>query len=182
MPRIHVVGASGAGTTTLARELTGRLGATHLDTDDFFWLPTTPRFQKIRERSERQALLGDALARHPSWVLSGSLCGWGDIFIPRFELVVFLWLAPDVRLARLRAREQAEFGRSIAPGGPRHAEFEKFMAWAAGYDDGLEIPERCLKLHEQWLAALPCPVVRITDAGGAGEHAELVLRALAGVR
>jgi adenylate kinase family enzyme len=180
--RLHVVGASGTGTTTLARALSARLGATHLDTDDFFWLPTAPRFEKIRERSERQALLGDALTRHPSWVLSGSLCGWGDVFISRFELVVFLWLAPEIRLARLRAREQEEFGAVIAPGGPRHAAFEKFMMWAAGYDERLDVPERCLKLHEQWLAALPCPVVRITDPGGVREHADVVVRALAGAR
>ena len=180
MARIHVVGASGSGTSTLARALAARLGAEPLDTDDFFWLPTDPPFRKIRERAERQALLGAALDDHPAWVLSGSLCGWGDMFIPRFELVVFLWLAPEIRLARLRARERERYGEAVAPGGPRHAASEAFIAWAAGYDEGLEVPERCLKLHEQWLAALPCPVVRITDPDGVGEHAETVLRALAG--
>ena len=180
MARIHIVGASGAGTTTLGRALAARLGAAHLDTDDFFWLPTEPPFETIRERGERQALLGDALARHPAWVLTGSLCGWGDRFIPRFELVVFLWLAPEIRLARLRERELQRYGDAGAPGGPRHAKLEAFLAWAAGYDEGLDVPERCLRLHEQWLAALPCPVLRITDAGEAGAHAETVVRALAG--
>ena len=169
---MHIVGASGAGTTTLGRAVAARLGAAHLDTDDFFWIPTDPPFEKIRERGERQARLGEALARHPAWVLSGSLCGWGDMFIPRFELVVFLWLAPEIRLARLRERERQRYGDAVAPGGPRHAKFEAFIAWAAGYDEILDAPERSRKLHEQWLAALPCPVVRITDAGGAGEHAE----------
>jgi adenylate kinase family enzyme len=180
MARIHVVGASGSGTTTLAGALAARLGAAQLDTDNFFWLPTDPPFEKIRERGERQAMLGAALDRHPAWVLSGSLCGWGDMFIPRFELVVFLWLAPEIRLARLRARELERYGDAVAPGGARHKASQEFIAWAAGYDERLDIPERCLKLHEQWLAALPCAVVRITDTGGVGEHAELVLRALAG--
>ena len=182
MARIHVVGASGSGTTTLAGALAARLGAAHLDTDNFFWLPTDPPFEKIRERGERQALLGETLARYPSWILSGSLCGWGDIFIPRFQLVVFLWLAPEIRLARLRERERQRYGDAMAPGGPRHASSEAFIAWAAGYDEGLDIPERCLKLHEQWLAALPCPVIRITDAGDVASHTEVVLRGLAGAR
>ena len=175
---MHIVGASGAGTTTLGRALAARLGAAPLDTDDFFWLPTDPPFEKIRERAERQAQLGAALTREPAWVLSGSLCGWGDVFIPRFELVVFVWLAPEIRLTRLRERERQRYGAAIAPGGPRHAKFEAFIAWAAGYDETLDAPERSRKLHEPWLAALPCPVVRITDAGDVASHVETVIGAL----
>ena len=179
MARVHVVGASGAGTTTLGRALAERLGATPLDTDDFFWRPTEPPFEQIRERGERQALLGAALGCQPAWVLSGSLCGWGDVFILQFDLVVFLWLAPEIRLARLRERERQRDGEAVAPGGPRHAKMEAFLAWAAAYDEGLDVPERCRKLHEQWLAALPCPVVRITDDGDVASHIAVVLRALA---
>ncbi len=173
--RVHIVGASGSGTTTLGRALAARLGCPHLDTDDFFWLPSQPKFQHIRVRGERQALLGAALDRHPGWVLSGSLCGWGDVFIPRFELVVFLWLPPAVRLARLRTRERARYGEAIAPGGPLHARYEGFIAWAAGYDAGLDVPERCRRLHEEWLAVLPCPVVRFTDAGSTEEHVAMIM-------
>jgi adenylate kinase family enzyme len=170
--RVHVLGASGSGTTTLGRALAARLGVAHLDTDDFFWLPSEPPFQHIRERGERQALLGADLARHPGWVLSGSLCGWGDIFIPLFDLVVFLWVPPDVRLARLRERERARYGAAIDPGGPLHDRYARFMSWAASYDEGLDVPERCRRLHYEWLASLPCPVVRFLDAAPADEHLE----------
>ena len=159
--RVHVVGASGSGTTTLGRALAVRLGCPFFDTDDYFWLPSEPAFQHIRELGERQARLGAALWAQPDWVLSGSLCGWGDVFIPLFDLVVFLWVPSDIRLARLRARERARYGDAIAPGAPQHDRSEAFMAWAAGYDEGLDVPERCRRLHETWLAALPCPVLRI---------------------
>ncbi len=172
------MGASGAGTTTLGRALATRLDCPHLDTDDFFWLPGEPPFQDIRERGERRALLGAELARHPGWVLSGSLCGWGDVVIPLFELVVFLWVAPDVRLARLRERERDRYGAAIAPGGPRHEAHERFMAWAAAYDEGLDVPERCRRRHEQWLAALLCRVERFMDAGSAEDHAAAIMGGL----
>ena len=93
--RTHIVGASGAGTTTLGRALAGRLTCSHLDTDDAFWLPSDPPFQRIRDRAERQAVLGAELTRYPHWVLPGSLCGWGDLFVPLFQRVVFLWVPPD---------------------------------------------------------------------------------------
>jgi adenylate kinase family enzyme len=168
--RVHVVGASGSGTTTLGRALAARLGVLHLDTDDFFWLPGDPPFEHVRERAERQALLGSALAHPPGWVLSGSLCGWGDRFIPLFDLVVFLWIPADVRMARLQARERARYGAAIDPGGPRHAASQQFLAWAAGYDTALAPPARCRRLHDEWLAALPCRVVRFLDAAPTGEH------------
>ncbi len=39
-------------------------------------------------------------------------------------------------------------------------EHEEFMQWAAGYDTGDETM-RSLRLHQRWLAALPCPWIRI---------------------
>ena len=175
---VHVVGASGSGTTTLGRALAGRRGWAFLDTDEYFWLPSEPPFQHIRERGERQARLGAALRAQPDWVLSGSLCGWGDVFIPLFELVVFLWVPPDIRLARLRARERARYGDAVAPGGPRHDQSEAFLAWAAGYDERLDVPERCRRLHETWLAALPCPVLRIEGTAAVEANLELVSTSL----
>ena len=161
--RVHILGASGSGTTTLARALAARLDCPQFDTDDYFWLPTRPPFTHQRPRPERHALLEADLSRHAGWVLSGSLCGWGDVFIPRFELVVFVSLPPAVRLARLREREQERYDAAeIAPGGALYAAHQVFMTWAASYDDGgLDIRSR--RLHEQWLAGLPCPVLRASS-------------------
>jgi adenylate kinase family enzyme len=172
--RVHIVGASGSGTTTLGLALAGRLDCPHLDTDDFFWLPSDPPFQHIRERSARQALLGGELARHRGWVLSGSLCGWGDVFVPGFQLVVFLWVPPPVRLARLRARERTRYGAAIEPGAPLHDRYERFIAWAASYDEGLDVPERCRRLHEEWLATIPCPVLRLEGTASVQEHLDRI--------
>jgi adenylate kinase family enzyme len=99
--RIHILGASGSGTTTLGRALAERLQCPHFDTDDYFWVPTDPPYTQQRERTERAQLLMDDVTTHNSWVVSGSLCGWGDVAIPLFELVVFLWVPQDVRMARL---------------------------------------------------------------------------------
>ena len=94
-------------------------------------------------------------------MLSGSLCGWGDPLIGRFSLVVFLSLPADVRLARLRAGEAQRYGPAgIAAGGSLHAQFQRFMDWAARYDEG-DLSLRSRQLHEAWLAGLPCPVVRL---------------------
>ena len=156
-----MLGASGSGTTTLGIEIAARFGHRHLDTDDFFWLPTDPPFRERRPVGERLAGLRRALRESSAWVLTGSLCGWGDPLIPEFELVVYLAVPTPVRLARLRAREVRRYGApAIAPGGPLHAAHVEFLEWAGRYDSGG--PDmRSRAMHEAWLAALPCPVVRL---------------------
>ena len=159
--RIHIVGASGSGTSSLAAELAGRYGHRHLDTDDFYWRRTDPPFREKRPPEERLASLRTTFQEAKRWVLSGSLCGWGDPLIPEFEVVVFLLVPTPVRLARLRAREIERYGRqAIAPGGALHEAHVEFLEWAGRYDTG--DPEmRSRAMHEAWLAALPCSVVRL---------------------
>lgn len=159
--RVHVLGASGSGTTSLASALAARHGHRHLDSDDFYWLPTEPPYRQARPREERLALLRPALAASASWVLSGSLCGWGDPLIAEFELVVFLIVPTEVRLARLRARECERYGHeALAAGGALHDAHVEFLDWAGRYDvGGLEMRSRAL--HEAWLRTLPGPVLRL---------------------
>jgi adenylate kinase family enzyme len=73
--RIHILGASGSGTTTLGRALAERLQCPHFDTDDYFWLPTDPPFTHQRERTQRQRLLMDDLTAHDSGLYQGRSMG-----------------------------------------------------------------------------------------------------------
>lgn len=161
MARIHITGASGAGTTTLGRALARALSCAHYDTDDYYWLPTRPRYREKRPIEERHALLLRDLEPHGNWVLSGSLVSWAGPLVPLFDRVVYLLVPTEVRLRRLRAREEERYARD--PDRTRE-EFERdreeFLAWAAAYDaGGREVRSRAI--HEEWLAMLKCPVTRI---------------------
>jgi hypothetical protein len=47
------LGASGSGSSSLAAAIASRHGHRHLDTDDFYWMPTDPPFQPVRPLPER---------------------------------------------------------------------------------------------------------------------------------
>lgn len=175
--RIHITGASGSGVSTLGAALADVAGAKQFDTDDFFWLPTEPPFVEKRPMPERLERLEAALDAEERWVLSGSMLGWGDPLIRRFDLVVFLHLQPEVRMARTLVREQARYGDRIAPGGDMHATHLAFMDWSRSYDTATDF-SRNLYLHNRWLAALPCPVLRIDGAPSVAESLERVLAAV----
>ena len=176
--RIHILGASGSGTTSLAVEMATRYGHRHLDTDDYFWLPTIPPYRDKRPREERLALLRLAMHERGSWVLAGSLCGWGDPLIPEFDLVVFLAVPTSVRLARLRVREGGRYGHAaIAPGGELHEAHVQFLDWASRYDSGgLEMRSRAL--HEAWMAILSCPVIRLEGDLSANDQLARIMASL----
>ena len=155
--RIHVFGASGTGTSALCAALATRTGATHLDTDSYFWEETNPPFQRKRENKRRIEMLDTDLDKFKSWVLTGSLCGWGDSVIPLFNLVIFLYLDSVTRMERIREREAQRFGKRIEPGGDMYRQHRSFMRWASGYDNARP-PMRSLEYHALWMQQLTCPV------------------------
>jgi cytidylate kinase len=63
---VHILGASGSGTTTLGRVLAERLAVPFHDTDAFYWVPTNPPFREKRDSSERCRLLRVALSQSES--------------------------------------------------------------------------------------------------------------------
>lgn len=131
------------------------------DTDDYFWIPTVPPYSDKRPEAERLTLMQALFVPRDAWVLTGSLMGWGDPLIARFEAVVFLQLDPKVRLQRLKEREADRYGApALAPGGQLHEGFEAFMDWASSYDDPA-FTGRSLARHKEWLAKLPCPVLQL---------------------
>ncbi len=169
--RIHLMGASGSGVTTLGRALADRLALPHHDTDDYFWLPTIPPYQTTRTAADRLRLMHEMFLPRLDWVLSGTVTGWGDELVPLFDLVVFVAAPRELRMQRLRAREAAHFGAdAVAPGGWRGQEMESFVEWASHYEAG-DRDGRSRAKDEAWLAGLPCPVMRVD---GARPVAELV--------
>lgn len=155
---VHILGASGSGTTTLGKAISEKYSFKHLDTDDFFWLPTDPKYTTKREPSERQRLLSEAIAKAERCVISGSLCGWGDIFIPKFELVILVETPPEVRIERLKQREYNHFGDRILPGGDMYENHIEFLDWATKYDTA-GIEQRSRVLHTEWLKKINCPII-----------------------
>ena len=175
---IHIFGASGSGATTLGHALSQKLDEIDpnahyelLDSDDYFW---ERKFDVARSPEERIAKLQPDLAQHERWILSGSVCKWGDVLKPSFDLVVFLHVPEAERLQRLQAREYDRYGEKILPGGSMYEESQAFLEWAALYDHaGEEV--RSLKLHENWLEDLHCPIWKIEGSHTVEERVQFIL-------
>ncbi|MEM9107174.1 MAG: AAA family ATPase [Pseudomonadota bacterium] len=175
--RVHITGASGSGTTTLGRALAQAWSVPCHDTDDFYWLPQEPEFSIKRPVAERLELMERMFLPRRAWVLSGSLMGWGDGLMHRFDLVVFLRMDSAERLKRLKKREQQRYGsEALQAGGLRHKKYQAFLKWAAGYDDP-DFSGRNRIGHENWLAHLTCPVLQLDSAASTEDLVDTIVAA-----
>jgi adenylate kinase family enzyme len=182
MARIHILGASGSGTSTLGAAVAEALAIRHLDTDQFYWLPTEPPFTSPRPREARIELLRQAMAASPDgWVLSGSAVGWAASVEPLYQLIVYLRLDPETRMVRLHRREWQRYGERIASGGDLAAAHAEFLAWAGRYDTA-GVEQRSRAAHEAWLTTQSAPILRLDSSESVGELAREVLAAVAAPR
>jgi len=168
--RVHVLGAAGAGKTTLGRAVGERLGIPHFETDDVYWLPTDPPFREKRDCDERIAMLREMLGDRERFILTGSLTGWGQDLVAMLDGIVWLDTPAELRLRRLAARERERYGDAVAPGGRLHESARALLEWAAAYDAGT-MPGRSRARDAAWIAATHLPSLHLN---GSLSHAALV--------
>jgi adenylate kinase family enzyme len=174
MSRIHIVGASGSGTSTLGAALAARLGHPHVDADALFWMTTEPPFTTRRPAEERHALLLQSLPVTGQWVFSGSALKRAASLEPVYDLIVFLRLDPSARMERLRRRQAARYGARLEAGGDMAVATADFPRWAEAYDTaGPE--QRSPVLHEEWLASQTAPVMRLDSSAPVEDLVAVVL-------
>jgi len=155
---IHIFGASGSGTTTLAKKISRELGYTMMDTDDYYWMPTEPKFTRKRPVDERLRLMIRDIDNSENVVISGSLTDWGDVLIPYFTLAIRIELEQDLRMERLIKRERERYGSRIDPGGDMYQQHIDFVKWARAYDNG-GMDMRSKVKHDDWQKLLLCDII-----------------------
>ncbi len=160
------MGASGSGQTTLGKALANKLAFTFLDADDFYWLPTTPAYQEKRDMESKLSLILSAMESKPV-VIAGSIIGWGSVLEQCFDLVVFLSLDTDIRVSRLKMREQQELGFVD----------DEFIAWAQEYENPSFYSRNRVK-HLSWLASRQAKVISIAGDLTVEQRLALTLTAL----
>jgi len=160
--RIYIFGGSGSGTTSIAKAVCSEIGYKHFDSDNYLWLPTVEPFTTIRSSEEYINLMGKDLANNEQWILSGHIShGLGDVYMPLYELVVFIYVPHDIRMERLKNREYERYGEEILLGGSRYENSKQFLEYASEYETGTG--RRSLQEHEKWLKNIECPVLRIKN-------------------
>ena len=171
MKRIHVVGTSGSGKTTVSAALSLSLGIPHVELDALHWLPGWVE----RDDAELRALVGEAVAGD-AWVVDGNYGGpVRDLVWSRADTIVWLDLTKAAVMAQVTRRTfERWWTGEVLWGGNRESlrmsllSRDSILLWAwsthgrrrAEYGELLRnVPQRVVHLRSRaevdaWLAGL----------------------------
>ena len=156
MQRILVIGSSGTGKSTLARQLASRLGLPIIHLDKEYWLPgwVAPEPAAWQARVE-------SLAAREAWVMDGNYSGTFAIRVPRADAIVWLDLPRHIYFPRAVWRIVQSYGRvrpDLAPGCPEKVDLEFLFKWVWTYPTRSR--PRTLRLIESLRGRIPVVVLR----------------------
>lgn len=185
MDRVAIVGATGAGKTTLGRALAGRLGCPALDLDELFWGPQWTPVPRDTFRAQVAAAVAG-----PRWVTAGNYSVARDLVWRRAEVLVWLDYPLPLVLWRLANRTVRRIlTRETLWGGNRETWRAQFLsrdslfiwAWTSHPRHRLEYPQlltqpeyahlTCARLRSPraaatWLAGVTNKNTAAGDRGG----------------
>lgn len=179
--KIIIFGASGAGASTLAKTLARENGYEQLDADHYYWLKTERPYETKRDPAERNKLFLEDLHQHDKVVVAGSVFNWDPAIAGMFDLAVFLWLPPDIRMQRLILREKQRYGSLLESDPWLKKESAAFIDWASRYDEP-GFSGRSLTLHKKQIAQLKIPVLEISGDFPLAERLQRVQEKLAAIK
>ena len=159
--KIHLLGPSGSGTSTIGKDLSKLYDISYFDSDDIFWKKTDPPFTTKRDILERQKLLEEIVLSKSDWILGGSVLKWGDKILEDSSIVlIYLYIEPKIRIKRLKKREIERFGDRINFGNDMYENHKLFIDWARRYETG-DLNMRSMKSEVEWIGRAKGKVIKI---------------------
>ena len=83
--RVAVIGCSGSGKSTFAKQLAKARGLSYINSDELFWMPDWVQ----RPEAEFHLLLADNIAQD-GWVLDGNIGRRAPVVLPRIDMLIWL--------------------------------------------------------------------------------------------
>ena len=157
---IIILGANGSGKSSLGSELASVLNFAHFDVEDYWFYKSDVPYTAIRPQEERNDMLLSDMRKYGTFVVSGDISGWDNVFLKMFDLAVFLTAPKEIRIKRIEHREFMRWGDRVCEGGDMYESQKRFREFAATRDINL-IEQRALKYS--------CPILRIDGTNTIGE-------------
>ncbi len=156
---IHIMGASGSGTSTIGEFLGKELDFEIIESDFYKWKQTIPEFQEMRPIEESNRLLLEKIKESKNLVITGSLHS-NPITFKYINLIVYLKCPTRVRIKRIKSRDVLKGRNSLEADDKVKENFLKFLDNAKNYNKiGMDMRS---KASQKWvISSCNVPVINI---------------------
>lgn len=170
---IMITGPSGSGKSSLGKIVAEKLDFPFFDVDDYIWKKNTPKpYTQMYSKAEKISRLSCNIEPCEHFVMAGSMSSFHQAFDNKFEMMVFLYAEPEIRLQRVHKRAMERFGKRILEGGDLYESHRKFLESNRRYEtDGS--PNLCEQ--KEWMKSLPCVKIELDGSKSLESNAKIIV-------
>lgn len=167
---IIIIGPSGSGKTTLGKIAARKLGYPYFDVDDYIWKQNTDSpYTQMYTRDEKISRLSNDIAPYEHFVMAGSMSSFHYAFDEMFEMMVLLYVSPDIRIERVHKRAIERFGERVLEGGDMYEAHMRFLNDNRRYE---EEGSPNMREQKEWMENMSCEKIELDGAAELENNAD----------
>ena len=169
---IMIIGPSGSGKTTLGKIVAQKLGYPYFDVDDYIWKQNTDSpYTQMYTREEKISRLSNDIASYEHFVMAGSMSSFHYAFDDMFEMMVLLYVEPDIRIQRVHKRAIERFGGRVLEGGDMYESHMKFLKDNRSYE---EDGSPNMREQKEWMKNMSCVKIELDGVADLESNADII--------
>lgn len=170
---IIIIGPSGSGKTTLGKIAVQKLGYPYFDVDDYIWKQNTDSpYTQMYTRDEKISRLSNDIAPYEHFVMAGSMSSFHYAFDEMFEMMVLLYVSPDIRIERVHKRAIERFGERVLEGGDMYEAHMRFLNDNRRYE---EDGSPNMREQKEWMENMSCVKIELDGAAELEKNADVIV-------
>lgn len=170
---IIIIGPSGSGKTTLGKIAARKLGYPYFDVDDYIWKQNTDSlYTQMYTRDEKISRLSKDIAPYEHFVMAGSMSSFHYAFDEMFEMMVLLYVSPDIRIERVHKRAIERFGERVLEGRDMYEAHMRFLNDNRRYE---EDGSPNMREQKEWMENMSCVKIELDGAAELEKNADIIV-------
>ena len=171
---IMIIGPSGSGKTTLGKIAAQKLGYPYFDVDDYIWKQNTDTpYTQMYTRDEKISRLSNDIAPYEHFVMAGSMSSFHYAFDEMFEMMVLLYVSPDIRIERVHKRAIERFGERVLEGGDMYEAHMSFLNDNRRYE---EDGSPNMREQKEWMKNMSCVKIELDGTADLEKNADMIVK------
>jgi len=163
MSVILICGLNGSGKTTFGMKLADRLKYDFLNDEDYYFFESEVPFSCSRSEEAAKEYIVSYFGCHENVVIVATRGDLGVRINSMYDCVIYLSAPAEIRLSRIKERDEKRFGERVLPGGDMYEQQRKFHDFALS---------RTAEKIEKWMEMLECTVIKLDGTRAVDENIE----------